>query len=261
MNIDMITIITPTYNAKEYINAQRIRLGPLLKEHNIKWIIIDDASTDNTDILIEKINDSNIIYHKLITNSGPSAARYIGATLAETEFIFFLDADDILYNNDFIDFMPILEKNKIHDYVYTTVDITSKKNRLFSREQNNKDYYIIKKPIDFIKYGMPSYSSLFVKKDFFLKHVKSNNLPWGEDILSYLIIAQYGNGIKYKKTISCYIIHGDGRGSNLSLKNRITLFNSLLKETLIGPKKSSSLLFTLYLIIRYTASYAYKSIR
>ncbi|QXO42719.1 glycosyltransferase family 2 protein [Morganella morganii] len=107
----MITIITPTYNAKEYINAQCIRLGPLLKEHNIKWIIIDDASTDNTDILIEKINDSNIIYHKLITNSGPSAARYIGAMLAETEFIFFLDADDILYNNDFIDFMSILEKN------------------------------------------------------------------------------------------------------------------------------------------------------
>ncbi|WP_158700594.1 glycosyltransferase [Cronobacter dublinensis] len=66
---------TPTFNSEHYIIKQHDRLRKLLSS-DIQWVIVDDASSDNTENTVKNFNNQFIIYHKLAKNSGPSIARH-----------------------------------------------------------------------------------------------------------------------------------------------------------------------------------------
>ncbi len=88
----LISVIIPTYNRKNFLQiAVKSVLAQTYK--NFELIIVDDGSTDETDKLIEKFNDSRIkyIYQK---NRGPAKARNTGIKLAKGDYIAFLDSDD-----------------------------------------------------------------------------------------------------------------------------------------------------------------------
>ena len=58
-------------------------------------IIVDDCSIDETENVINEINDDRIIYHKFVTNSGVCAARNYGIKVSKGEYIAFQDSDDM----------------------------------------------------------------------------------------------------------------------------------------------------------------------
>lgn len=95
-----ITVFTPTYNRSKTLE----RLYNSLKIQtftDFEWLIIDDGSTDNTEQLIKKFIDEkkiNIKYSKKI-NEGKHIAVKEGAKLAEGEFFFIVDSDDMLTEN------------------------------------------------------------------------------------------------------------------------------------------------------------------
>lgn len=257
----MITIITPTFDSEKFIELQYHRLKPILSDV-LRWLIIDDCSNDNTRECIEQLQDPFVNYHRLNKNSGPSVARHIGALLAQTKFLFFLDADDMLFNTEFLEFCDFICKNDTNDFFYAQAYISNvvpHEGKIKFKEI--KESVVIKRPTDFIYYGMPNYSSLAVRKDFFCTKVKENNLSWGEDIVSYLQMSQSGIGMKWIKPVSCYIIHGNGRGSALSLLKRFKLFKYLIIECFKNPRKINAFLFSVYLIIRYICSFIYKKTR
>lgn len=257
----MITIVTPAFNARNYIELQYERLRPILSE-SIKWLIIDDCSKDDTFESVNKFNSSFIRYHRLSKNSGPSAARHKGSVLAKTDYLFFLDADDVLFNSAFLEFYDFIMRNKNMDYFYAPGYMSKNVPKSESTDYKliSKCVYI-KNPVDFIRYGMPNYSSLAVKKEFFQRYIKKNDLPWGEDIVSYLQMSKCGNGIKWIKPVSCYVIAGGGRGSSVSIVKRFKLFNNLITESFEPARVIGSLCFTFYLITRYSFSYLYKKLR
>ena len=56
--VPLITIFTATFNRASLL----INLYQSLKNqtsHNIEWLIVDDGSTDNTEIVIEQIQKNN----------------------------------------------------------------------------------------------------------------------------------------------------------------------------------------------------------
>lgn len=259
----MITIITPSFNSEKFIYQQFQRLQPILSD-SLRWLIVDDCSEDNTYNVVNTFQSPFIGYHRLDKNSGPSKARYVGASLAKTEFIFFLDADDVLINANFLSFCTFICSNEMShinyffapSFISQTIPTESDYNLVVE-----KRIKIIKKPTDFILYGMPNYSSLAMQRAFFISYIKINGLPWGEDIGSYLHMGNYGIGAKWIKPVSCYVITGDGRGSSLSLKKRLQLFKYLLTESISLPKKKNSILYSIYMIFRFLTSYIYKKIR
>ena len=89
----LISVIIPTYNRAEIIN---IPLQSVFNQSykNLEIIIVDDRSTDNTETVINNINDPRIRYICQSTNKGGAAARNTGIEAAKGEYIAFLDSDD-----------------------------------------------------------------------------------------------------------------------------------------------------------------------
>lgn len=99
----MVSIVIPTFNrsallieALESISKQSYK--------NLEVVIVDDASTDDTNKKIAEFSGLNIIYQKLEKNIGYIAARNKGIDLASGSYISFLDSDDRMLP-DKIDFL------------------------------------------------------------------------------------------------------------------------------------------------------------
>ncbi len=88
-----VSVIIPTYNRARLIcKAVRSALRQTYRDFEI--IVVDDASTDNTEQIIKSFDDSRIIYMKHKNNRGASAARNTGIKNSRGKYIAFLDSDD-----------------------------------------------------------------------------------------------------------------------------------------------------------------------
>jgi glycosyltransferase involved in cell wall biosynthesis len=91
-----VSVIVPFYNAEPYLKRC---IDILLKQDFNKpfdVIMVDDASTDNSQNIV-KMEDSPLLkLHSLPSNTGPSGARNTGLKVARGEYVFFLDADDTI---------------------------------------------------------------------------------------------------------------------------------------------------------------------
>jgi glycosyltransferase involved in cell wall biosynthesis len=103
-----LTIFTPTYNRANEI----VGLYKSLREQTMfdfEWIIVDDGSTDNTELIIDKFKKEcdlfSINYYKQ-ENQGKHSAINRGVKLAKGKLFFIVDSDDKL---------PKDALTKIHD--------------------------------------------------------------------------------------------------------------------------------------------------
>ena len=89
----VISVIIPVYNGEKTI---RETVNSVLKQTftDFELIIINDGSNDRTLEIVSSIEDSRI---KIFSypNAGLAASRNRGITHAASEFIAFLDADDL----------------------------------------------------------------------------------------------------------------------------------------------------------------------
>lgn len=99
--MDDIVILTPTYNRADKLP----RLYKSLKSQNtdnFKWVIIDDGSRDNTDILVERMKEENILNIEYIYQKNGGKARAINKGFSEcknAQVYIIVDSDDYLLPN------------------------------------------------------------------------------------------------------------------------------------------------------------------
>ena len=90
-----LSIIVPIYNTSRYLDQC---LNSLLNQSlkNIEIILINDGSTDASHRIIEKDFQKipNIKYVQLKENKGLGNARNIGISMAQGEYLTFVDSDD-----------------------------------------------------------------------------------------------------------------------------------------------------------------------
>lgn len=96
----LVSIITPTFNSAKYI-AETFQSVQNQTFQDWEWIIIDDGSSDETEIIVNSLKekDNRIQFYKLEKNSGPAIARNTGIEKAKGNYMTFLDADDIWFPN------------------------------------------------------------------------------------------------------------------------------------------------------------------
>ena len=89
-----LTIVIPVFNAEKYISQT---VESILSQTFRDWqlVIVDDGSTDSTSAICQRYASADPrIKVVRIDNSGPSAAKNLGISLAEGSYMTFVDGDD-----------------------------------------------------------------------------------------------------------------------------------------------------------------------
>lgn len=87
----MVSVVIPTYNRSAFL---RDAIDSVLCQQGAAFelIVVDDGSSDDTQKLVESYGPALRYVHQ--PNAGVSAARNKGVSLAEGEWLAFLDSDD-----------------------------------------------------------------------------------------------------------------------------------------------------------------------
>lgn len=88
-----VSVVIPTYN-RAYLIPRAIQSVLNQTCEDFEIIVVDDGSTDNTNEVVESINDERIRYIRHERNKGAAAARNTGIMAAKGKYIAFLDTDD-----------------------------------------------------------------------------------------------------------------------------------------------------------------------
>jgi len=90
-----VSVIIPAFNAAALI-GNAVGSAQAQTQAEIEIIVVDDASTDDTVSVIERLAavDKRLRLVRMLRNGGPGAARNAGLDAARGEWIALLDADD-----------------------------------------------------------------------------------------------------------------------------------------------------------------------
>ena len=105
-----ITIVIPVYNVENFVNETLLSVKNQISQPD-EVILINDGSTDNSSSILS--NYKNLYGWKIILtkNQGLGLTRNFGISIAKSDYIYFLDSDDII-KNDLIERM----RKIIHQY-------------------------------------------------------------------------------------------------------------------------------------------------
>lgn len=118
INTPKVSVIVPCYNGENYIN----QLIESLKHQSLtQWelIIVDDHSSDNSLQICKQHADTDYRIKALKRNNptkGACSCRNEGLSLANGEFICFIDADDLLPYHSLEDRVSFIEQHSDIDF-------------------------------------------------------------------------------------------------------------------------------------------------
>ena len=137
----VVSVVIPTFN-RGHIIKDTIKSVLNQTYQNFEIIIVDDASTDNTEDVIKDI-DSRIKYIKLERNSKGTKPRNVGIKLSRGDFIAFLDSDDEWLPEKLEKQLDFISKYNISDVMcFTGVIIRDERSEVFYKNKplrNNED--------------------------------------------------------------------------------------------------------------------------
>lgn len=173
-----ISIIMPVYNSEKYLESS---INSILNQCGKKeeLIVIDDGSTDNSEIICRKyINNSSFKYIKKV-NGGVSSARNLGIEQAKGKYITFIDSDDIMRDNVIKEYKRIINDNNYEMiiagfnemYVNKLIQKSNFNTKEFSKQNLQKAFF-----------EDNSIGGFVWNKLYSLNIIKSNNIKFDEEI-------------------------------------------------------------------------------
>lgn len=113
----LISVITPSYNAEEFIEKT---IQSVLNQTFSDWemIIADDCSTDGTRDILKRYEEDDERIHAIFLkeNQGAAAARNAALSKAEGRYVAFLDSDDVWKAEKLDKQLAFMRK---HQYAFT----------------------------------------------------------------------------------------------------------------------------------------------
>lgn len=132
------TIVTPSYNHKDYIETTiKSVLGQTYK--NFEYLIVDGASTDGTCDIIEKYRD-RLKYYISEKDDGTADAINKGFERAVGDILAYLNSDDYYYEDTLERVAKIFESNPDVDVVYGDCVFVDSKGQFIRYFSEIEDY-------------------------------------------------------------------------------------------------------------------------
>ena len=116
MNKITIAIVIPVFNVEKFVKQTLESVKNQLSNPD-EVIVINDGSTDKSSEIIKTY--SNLEGWKIIhkKNEGLGLTRNYGRSIAKSEYIYFLDSDDIIKNNLILRLRELIQQNNKPDMI------------------------------------------------------------------------------------------------------------------------------------------------
>ena len=239
MDYPKISVIVPVYKAEQYIN--RCIESILAQTYSdFELILVDDGSPDECpricDIFAEKDHRIHVIHKK---NEGPSSARNAGLKAARGHYIYFLDADDYIDSDLFLNAsilickydMVALNYRLVFEHSYETDErVFEKMDIVFESEKEL--FRMISRDLFEFKIGAFSVWSYFFQKSIIDKYglCFEEGESYAEDLFFTLCYMMHiGSLVSLPGVYYNYFQHGDSL-INRSNKNRFDRLNQLSRN-------------------------------
>ena len=190
---EKLSIVVPIYNSEKYLEKC---VSSILNQYyrNIEVILVDDGSTDNSKEICLKFRDLDSRIKVISTeNRGVSSARNIGIENATGKYIAFVDSDDSVEPNIYIEMLKNIKRGYMPIIGYKYVDEQDH----FLDEKKAYDYDGIFQKKDFFIFCENFIMNSPVNKLFYLDVIIQNdirfdeNLSLGEDLIFVLEYIKY----------------------------------------------------------------------
>ena len=212
-----ISIIIPVYNVENYVSET---LDSVKNQTSLpdEVIVINDGSTDNSFNIIKNYSDLKCFKVFETKNQGLGLTRNYGISLAKSDYIYFLDSDDIIENNFIYEMRKLINQYKNPDIILFSgktfthkKEIDNKINLNFTIEgQFFKGDKLLTKMVQ-KKETLPQSSRYLTKKELWT----TNNLTYPNGIaedesLFFPLIALSNNTVVNKKSYYRYRVNRPG---------------------------------------------------
>lgn len=164
---DTITIIIPTYNKADFI-SQTIESALNQTYSDYKILVVDDCSSDGTDLIVKKYISDKLRYIRHEKNLGPSITYNDGIRMSNSEYVTILDNDDILLPNHLELIMQEFKKDEHLDVVFSRLAVIDENNNCLNKIQEPPfaDKYKLLNILFYIENRIPSPGIAFRKSLF-----------------------------------------------------------------------------------------------
>lgn len=227
MKRPIVSVIIPTFNRANMIR-RAIESVTLQTFNDWELIVVDDASTDNTEGIIRTYleDDQRIRYYKHKKNHGGGAARNSGIKMSNGRYIAFLDDDDRWYPEKLRLQYHYSQNHPDAGFIYagfSYIDYETEKiiKSVSPQYQGNVSSVILKNNI----IGSPT--PLIKKECFAQAGLFDEKLNSCQDWDMWIRISQHCFFAYVKEYLAAVTMHGTQISSNLSSKidSRKKLFN------------------------------------
>lgn len=203
----LFSVVVPTYNRAHLITDTLISLtNQQFKNYEI--IIVDDGSTDNTEVAVKPFLSENVFYYKK-NNAERAAARNFGAAKAKGIYVNFFDSDDIALPNHLSEASKIIQKKNNPEWFHLAYAWAEVGGSIRKKVNNFKGETLN----DIICDGNSlSCNGVFIRKDVILKNQFNENriLSASEDYDLWIRLAARFP-LHYSNEVTSLIIDHDAR--------------------------------------------------
>ena len=205
-----ISVVIPIYNNEKYIHRTLMSIeNQTLGIENIEVLMIDDNSKDNTYNVIKKYCEKYEGFNAIRTKNGtgsPGTPRNIGLMEASSDYVIFLDHDDLFEINALESLYRLITEFDC-DFVYGTyvsIDI-DKPTKIVYPNENHGYFENICENKRAIAFPPPSIWTRLFKRNFLINHDILFPTILGEDAIFVSKALFNAKGIYYSwDSLICY---------------------------------------------------------
>jgi len=238
-----ISFIIPVYNKEKYLKSCLSSIYKLTKyykfDQEFEVLAINDHSSDNSLKILNEWKKKNINFKILNTkkNYGVSFSRNLGIKKSKGEYIFFVDADDLIRINAFKKAYEIIKKNHSKDIFLFYSEINKKKyNKINNNNSIDKSVRSYSSSLVKINNSFTSWNvwKMIVRKKFLIKNkIFFKNFYQFEDwVFIATIISKHPKYLLINKFVYSYRLtnfYSGGKTAPKNLYNALKTYNYLRK--------------------------------
>ena len=213
----LVTFVIPVYNAERFLE-ETVESALNCGYEPLEVILVEDGSTDTSNKICQSLKIKSphvkVLQHEKGINKGASASRKLGINNSKGEFIYFLDADDVLLTGVIKQYIHIFTKNPDAVLIHGEIQVVDPPEGMKNLEDgfviglSDRKYFLAEEPYYLINNRICN-STVCVRKKILegIDFDYRQSLPLGEDWVLWNLLAQRGYFYYFAKPVIHYRIH------------------------------------------------------